>query len=111
DIAGPLLKSEPFFAALARKWEFAYLKSALVGVAERSPEAPVLEDPSFEPRCYPDLDRMLRGTRYHWVLESGLDDLAAVKNRLDRQYYSELWDSVKTIPAGLVGTIPELLRA
>jgi hypothetical protein len=115
DIAGPLLKSEPFFAALARKWEFVYLKSALVGIAERSPDAPVLEDPRLEPsfdaRGYPDLDRMLRGTRYHWVLESGLDDLTAVKNRLDRQYYSDLWDSVETIPAGLVGTIPELLRA
>jgi vacuolar-type H+-ATPase subunit C/Vma6 len=53
---------------------------------------------------------MLRKTRYHWLIAFGLDDLAAVKNRLERQYYSELWDSLSSIPSGLEGTIPHLLR-
>jgi hypothetical protein len=114
-IAGTLLKSEPFFAALARKWEVAYLKSLLAAVIERSPEAPVPGDrslePSFDTRGYPDLERMLGDSRFSWVLESGLDDLAAVKNRLDRQYYSELWDSIETIPPGLRASIPDLLRS
>ncbi|MGA2546042.1 MAG: V-type ATPase subunit [Rectinemataceae bacterium] len=114
SIAGSLLREEPFFTALTRKWEFAYLKNVLAAIVERSPAAPGTEDPSldpgFNPLGYPDLDKMLRRTRYQWVIESGLDDLPAVKNRLDRQYYSELWDSIGTIPSGFEGTIPELLR-
>ncbi len=113
-IAGPFLQSEPFFAALVRKWEFAYLKSVLAAVVEASSEAPTIEDPHLEPsflvQGYPDLDKMLRGTRYHWIVETGLDDLPAVKNRLDRQYYSELWDEARLIPEGLGAGIPELLR-
>jgi hypothetical protein len=113
-IAGSLLRDEPFFAALVRKWEFAYLKNALASIVERSPEAPDIEDPYLKPgfdiQGYPDLDVMLRKTRYQWIIESGLDDLPAVKNALDRQYYTELWDSITTVPAGLVGTIPDLVR-
>jgi vacuolar-type H+-ATPase subunit C/Vma6 len=114
SIAGSLLSEEPFFAALVRKWEFAYLKNVLAAIVERSPAAPGTEgsplDPEFDPQGYPDIDKMLRRTRYQWVIESGLDDLPAVKNRLDRQYYGELWNSIRTIPSGLEGTIPELLR-
>jgi hypothetical protein len=113
-IIGPLLKSDAFFAALSRKWEYAYLKEVLAAVAESSPEPPDIGDarlePDFDPSGYPDLDRMLRKTRYRWVIETGLEALPAVKNRLDRQYYAELWDSIRTIPAGLAGSIPDLVR-
>lgn len=114
SIAGSLLSEEPFFVALVRKWEFAYLKNVLAAIVERSPTAPGTEypglGPEFDPQGYPDLDKMLERTRYRWVIESGLDDLPAVKNRLDRQYYGELWNSIRTIPSGLEGTIPELVR-
>ena len=114
NIAGSLLRDEPFFAALLRKWEFTYLKAVLAAMVERSPAAPSLtygcSAPGFDARAYPDLGMMLKKTRYHWLIAFGLDDLPAVKNRLDRQYYSELWDSLSTIPSGLEGTIPHLLR-
>jgi vacuolar-type H+-ATPase subunit C/Vma6 len=108
------VRSEPFLAALARKWEFGYLKNVLAAIVERSAEAPPLENPRLEPSFnlagYPDLGSMLRGTSYAWVIESGLEQLPAAKNRLDRQYYAELWDSARRLPTGLRGSIPELIR-
>lgn len=113
-IAGPLMKSEPFVAALARKWEFGYLKNVLAAVVERSAEAPSLENPRLEPTFnvggYPDLGSMLKGTSYSWIIESGLEQLQAAKNRLDRQYYAELWDSARSLTPGLRGSIPDLIR-
>jgi hypothetical protein len=118
SIAGPLLEEEPFFAALVRKWEFSYLKRVLSAVVERlgeaSPEAPAIDDPGLEPgfnaAAYPDLDAMLRRSRYQWIIETGLGDLPSVKNTLDKQYYAELWRSLATVPAGLIGTLRDLIR-
>jgi vacuolar-type H+-ATPase subunit C/Vma6 len=114
SIAGSLLKEQPFFAALVRKWEFSYLKSVLSAVADRSLDAPATDDaklePGFDPTGFPDLDAMLRRTRYQWVIETGLGELPAVKYRLDEQYYVELWESLETIPSGLIGTLRDLIR-
>jgi vacuolar-type H+-ATPase subunit C/Vma6 len=113
-IAGTLLKEDVFFSALVRKWEFAYLKNLLAAIVEGSAEAPAIEYPKLEPdfdvEGFPKIDAMLRKTRYQWIIESGLEDFPSVKNRLDRQYYEELWDSLRAIPQALAGTIPELLR-
>jgi vacuolar-type H+-ATPase subunit C/Vma6 len=113
-IAGGLLEEEPFFAALVRKWEFTHLKNVLSAAAGRSPEAPAVDDaslkPSFNAAAYPDLDAMLRQTRYQWVIEAGLGDLPAVKNRLDKQYYAELWESLSTVPFSRIGTLRDLIR-
>jgi hypothetical protein len=113
-IAGDISLEEPFFAALLRKREFAYMKNLLAAVAEGAPEAPPHGAENFLPevalQTYPDLDAMLRGTRYEWAKESGLADLPSVKNRLDRQYYAELWASVRSLPPRLAGSIPKLLR-
>lgn len=114
SIAGSLLKEEPFFIALVRKWEFSFLKNLLSAAVERSPDAPSIDDPKLEPSFnasgYPDLDAMLRRTRYQWVIEAGLGDLPSIKDRLDQQYYSELWESLATVPARLVGTLRDLIR-
>jgi hypothetical protein len=114
SVLGSLALSDPFFAALSRKWEYAYLKEVLAAASASSPELPPVSDPGLEPGFdsdgYPDLDRMLRKTRYRWVIESGLDSLPTVKNALDRQYYAELWEAAKAIPVGLAGSIPDLLR-
>jgi vacuolar-type H+-ATPase subunit C/Vma6 len=114
NIAGPPLHDTPFFKSLLRKWEFAHLKRVLAAIVEGSPSAPATGaaslEPDFDVQGFPDLGKMLRNTRYEWVAESGIDALPAVKNRLDRQYHAELWDSVATIPAGLRGSIPALLR-
>lgn len=113
-IAGNLLREEPFFAALTRRLEFAYVKVVLAAVSEGLPEAPPIAEGGFAPaflvEAYPDLESMLAGTRYRWVIESGLEDLPAVKNRLDRQYYAELWATIPGIPSWLRGSIRDLVR-
>jgi hypothetical protein len=113
-IAGSLVREEPFFAALVRKREFSYLKSLLSFIIELRTEAPPLDfpdlKPEFDTKGYPDLSAMLRGTRYQWLIDVGLEDLPAVKNRIDRQYYAELWDSVLALPEALAGKIPALVR-
>jgi hypothetical protein len=111
-IAGRLDLDEPFFAALLRKREFAYVKSLVSGIVEGSPEPPPVTgfSPSVNLPGYPDLERTFRGSRYQWLAESGLGELAAAKNRIDRQYFEELWASTATIKPNLVGTLPLLLR-
>lgn len=114
SIAGSLLDEAPFFTALVRKREFSYLKSVLSAAAERSPEAPAPDEggaePGFDASGYPDLDAMLRRTRYQWVIEAGLGDLPSVKNALDKQYYAELWESLRTVGPSLIGTLRDLIR-
>jgi hypothetical protein len=113
SIAGPLVDEDPFFVALTRKWEFSYLKTVLAAILEHSLELPPLANGSFKPSFntsgYPDLAAMFHRTGYEWLLETGLDDLPAVKNRLDRQYYDELWRSLASVPAGLAGSLRYLI--
>ena len=112
-IAGRLASDEPFFAALLRKREFSYLKILLSAIAEHSPEPPADAagfKPSFDLGAYPDLGAMFRKTRYRWLVESGLGDLPSLKNRLDRQYYAELWTALKLVRPRLAGSIPALLQ-
>jgi hypothetical protein len=114
NIAGSVLDEEPFFMALLRKREFAYLKKLLSAVIERAAEAPATDEPGFEPQFavggYPDLDAMFRRTRYQWLIETGLDDLPSVKNRLDKQYFAELWNSLETVPRARAGSLRDLIR-
>jgi hypothetical protein len=114
-LAGPLAETDPFIAALARKREFALLKATLCAAAEGAeatpePALPGLPAPAFDAEAYPDLGGMLRGTRYQWIIEKGLGDVPALKNGLDRQYYSELWGSLGEIPARLAGGCAQLVR-
>jgi|GEM_PF-1352936 len=114
DIGGALAAEDPFFAALLRKREQAYLKRVLSAIAEGSGEMPAAEDPGFKPgfdaAAFPDLDRMLRRSRYRWIAERGIEDLPAIKNGIDKQYYSELWAAAGEIPKTRAGSLRELLR-
>lgn len=114
DIAGPLLDEEPFFAALLRKSEYAYIKKLLSAIAEGKPEAPQPDGISPKPGIsidgYPELETLFRKTRYQWLIEKGLDELPAVKNALDRQYYSELWAALGRVPRQLAGSLRDLVR-
>jgi Archaeal/vacuolar-type H+-ATPase subunit C len=111
----PVLK-EPFFAALTRRWEFAFIKTLLSAAAEHASAAPVPEegaltlDAGVELSSYPDLERMLRKSRYRWVADGGIDDLPAVKNGLDKQYYAELWEACRELPPLQKGSLASLLR-
>jgi hypothetical protein len=115
DIAGRLVDEEPFFAVLVRSWEIAYLKLVLSSAAGHSPkEAPPPGDPclipSFDQAGYPDLDRMFRRSPYRWIIETGLSDMSSIKNRLDKQYYFELWQSLGSVPPKRRGTLRDLVR-
>jgi hypothetical protein len=113
-IAGSLIDEEPFFAALLRKREYAYLKRLLSAIVEGEREPPGLESPGFESGfnvgAYPELDPMLRRSRFDWVIGTGLADLPAVKNQLDRQYYSELWASLEGVDGWRAGSLRDILR-
>jgi vacuolar-type H+-ATPase subunit C/Vma6 len=114
DIAGGILDEEPFFAAVLRKHEYAYLKRVLSAIVEGAAAAPAIEQAAprlgFDLSGYPDPNAMFRRSRYQWLIEKGLDDLPAIKNRLDRQYYGEVWDSLKTIGRGRAGSLRDLVR-
>jgi hypothetical protein len=114
DIAGGILDEEPFFAVLLRKREYAYLKRVLSAIVEGVLAVPNIEEPSpklgFDVAGYPDPNAMFRRSRYQWLTEKSLDDLPAIKNQLDRQYYSELWESLKTLERGRAGSLRDLVR-
>jgi hypothetical protein len=109
-----LARTDPFFGALVRKREIVYLEDLLAAAAEGRAVAPAPFDSSFDtefdPAAYPDLAKMLRRSRYQWAIDSGLSDLPAVKNRLDRQYFAELWAAARELPEVLADAIPALMR-
>lgn len=116
-IIGPLIEEEPFFAALTRDWEIGYLKELLSAASDKKPEAPSLSDdclePGFDLGAYPDIDKLLRGSRYQWILDSSLSghgDPPSIKNKLDKQYYRELWESLSSAPRHRIGSLRALLR-
>jgi len=113
-IAGKLARDEAFFASLLRKAEFGYVKRLLSAIVEAAPEPPQLDEGGlplpFELKSYPDIEKLFRKTRYSWLADAGLNDLPGIKNRLDRQYYAELWDALHGLKPALAGSIPSLLR-
>ncbi len=113
-IAGKLARDEAFFASLLRKTEFGYVKRLLSAIVEAStePPQPDVESPPhpFDLKSYPDLEKLFRKTRYAWLSDAGLNDLPGIKNRLDLQYYAELWDSLRGLKPAHAGSIPSLLR-
>ncbi|MDP3177218.1 MAG: V-type ATPase subunit [Spirochaetaceae bacterium] len=102
ELSAGLEREVPFFAALLRKPEFAYVKSLAAAIVEGLISPPARTDPGASSEVsserYPDLDRMFGGTRFDWIAREGLGDLTALKNRVDRQYYEELWLSLDSLP-------------
>ncbi len=114
NLAYRLKKDEPFFIALRRKAEFARIKRVLLAVQGSESSCPPCDDADlpegFDSKAYPRLEAMFRGgTRYTWIAESGLVDLPATENRLDRQFYTELWDALSTVPSRLRDGLRKLL--
>jgi len=107
---------EPFFIALRRKAEFGYVKRILLHAKRHAPrgELPPNDDPSLEASYdidkYPDLDSMFSKGRYSWIDESALADLPETENRLDRQFYTELWKEAQAISPSKAAAIPRLIR-
>lgn len=135
SICGPALDAEPFFSCLLRDGEHSYLKLLLAALAEGADSPPDAGESrlGFDLSAYPGLEGMFGGTRYDWLIELaqetvaqgsprgvargsvpepslGLGELPAVKNRLDKQYYRELWLSLDSVAALRIGSLRELVR-
>lgn len=116
-MAAKLRTDEPFFDALRRKAEFARVKRILLTLrngAKMPGDLPPSDDPAlapgFDETAFPDIGRMFAGGRYGWIGEKALEDLPAAENRLDRQYYSELWLEARRLGRDKAGAVPRLVR-
>ncbi|HET7838517.1 MAG TPA: V-type ATPase subunit [Rectinemataceae bacterium] len=113
-IAGPTAAEEPVFVALLRKDEFAQVKRIVLAVKEGGPRPSEPElrswSPDYDISAYPELEGIFARGRFSWIPELGLDDPTLLRNRLDRQYYAELWDSLNAVGEELLGSIRGLVR-
>jgi len=84
------------------------------GAAHAAAEAPASDDPElapgFDAAAFPDIKAMFAAGRYSWLDETALDDLPATENRLDVQYYTELWEEARRLPASKAGAVVNLIR-
>jgi vacuolar-type H+-ATPase subunit C/Vma6 len=122
SIAGNSIDHEPFFACLIRNGEYSYVKRLLSAIVERSASAPESAglELGVDVSAYPDLEKMLGGSRYRWIVDAAheagekgvasLADLPAIKNKLDKQYYLELWLSLDSVAHFRRGSLRDLLR-
>lgn len=112
-LAGKLKDDEPFFVALRRKLDFSHVKRVLLAVKEGEAACPAAPAGSvgggFNESAYPELEAMFAGSRYSWIRKEAIEDLAGAENRLDRQFYGELWASIATVPLSRRAGLRELV--
>ena len=113
NLVGHLQGEEPFFEALRRKSEFARVKRVILALRRQEASCPESDDPglapSFAPEAYPDVGKMFSGGRYGWINKESLAALAETDNRLDRQYYEELWSALSLVKPSRRGGVPSLI--
>jgi vacuolar-type H+-ATPase subunit C/Vma6 len=92
---------------LLRTWEYADLKSALNALVSGETSFPSWTrlGPFATVRfaAYPDLAAMIRGTEFEFLLSKEINlgrgaDAVMAQARLDKHYYSCLWQAVKKLP-------------
>jgi vacuolar-type H+-ATPase subunit C/Vma6 len=92
---------------LLRTWEYADLKSSLNALVGGEPSFPSWTrlGPFGTVRfaAYPDLAAMLRGTEFEFLLSKEMNlvrggDAVTAQARLDKHYYSCLWQAMKKLP-------------
>lgn len=122
SIAGTSVDDDPFFSCLVRDGEYSYVKRLLSAIVERQTSAPESGelDTGIDAAAYPDLGKMLGSGRYRWIVDAaqgsgsqgaaGLFDLPGIKNKLDKQYYLELWLSLDSVAPFRRGSLRDLLR-
>jgi vacuolar-type H+-ATPase subunit C/Vma6 len=113
DRASPFIESSAFVQALLSKYEYSMIKWMLYGLSASKPRPEILsfDNPLIDRAvaAWPKLEEMFAGTAYSWIDTSCLADLGTTQNRLDRQYYSLLWESAISLPRRWRGDIPSLL--
>lgn len=112
-LAARLRGEEPFFVALRRKAEFGRVKRVLLAARDGVLLCPESLDPDFpagfDEAAYPSLEAMFSGGRYGWIAEKAPTDLPAAENRLDKQFYEELWAALRSVPRRRSGALRELV--
>jgi vacuolar-type H+-ATPase subunit C/Vma6 len=113
DRASPFVESNAFIHALVSKYEYSMVKWMLYGLAASKPKPEILSfsNPLIERAvaAWPRLNDMFGGTDYSWIDPASFADLGGTQNRLDRQYYTALWESASSLPKKWKGGIPSLL--
>jgi hypothetical protein len=103
ELASSLEGADDFVLALRRKREFARVKRILLALRDHEAECPPSEDPGladdFDVTAWPRVGEMFPRGRFSWIDESALLDLPASENRLDRQYYGEVWSAMGALCA------------
>lgn len=112
-LATCLPADDRFVDALGRKVEYAWVKSIALGIRTKLVSCPATSDPGlnpdFDPDLYPDPEKMFAGGRFAWIDSPGIADQAVLENKLDKQYYAELWKAVNAISANRAGDILQLV--
>jgi hypothetical protein len=96
-----------FLIRLLRAYEYRDLKSCLSLINAGEKQAPAVAGigrfGTIHFEAFPDLDAMIAGTEFAFIREknpaSGGDDPVLQQTRLDRYYYSRLWESLRRLPA------------
>jgi len=112
-LAGPFTETDRFMAALVAKHETTAIKRFLYKLAagEAKPEHAYFDSPATRKAlaAWPRLSDMFADGPYQWIDAASLENLGLAENRLDRQYYRNLWDSVASLPKNRRGNIPTLV--
>jgi hypothetical protein len=104
---------------MARDFEYADLKRALAAAAAGEKKAPAFTGigrfATVDFAAYPRFDKMLAGTEFGFLLEDlkGLSGASATlaQNKLDRHYYTALWNSLFKLAPGDRSAIEGILAA
>lgn len=112
-LAGPLAATDRFMGTLVAKHEITAIKRFLYKLAagEAKPEHAYFDSPATKKAlaAWPRLSDMFADGPFQWIDEAALENLGSAENRLDRQYYRGLWDSVASLPKNRRGNIPALV--
>jgi hypothetical protein len=104
---------------MARDFEYADLRRAIAAAAVGEKQAPALTGigrfATIDFAAYPRFDKMLADTEFGFLLED-LKDLSGVsttliQNKLDRQYYTALWNSLHKLAPSDRSSIERILAA
>jgi vacuolar-type H+-ATPase subunit C/Vma6 len=111
-----------FLARMVREFEYTDLKRAINAAASGEPAAPERTEigrfAALDFSGYPHFDKMLKGTEFDFLMED-LTDLrnlsggstAHIQNKLDRRYYTGLWESLFALAPSDRASIERILVA
>ncbi len=113
-LAKPFSESSDLIHVLISKYEISAIKSMLFRLrsGESKPEEVSYTSPVIEQALanWPRIADMFYRTPYSWLDSHWLDNIAIAENRLDQQYYLDLWNAANKIPARKIGAMLDLIR-